>query len=125
MRKIITTKNAPAPIGPYSQGVSVGSFIFVSGQGALTPDGLEVKSDIKAETKQTMENLKAILEAAGVGFEHVVKVNIYLTDMGKFPDVNSVYATYFKDNFPARATVGVATLPRGFNVEIECVAYVP
>ena len=125
MRKIIQTKKAPAPIGPYSQAVRIGNFVFVSGQGALTPDGKEVKDNIKEETRQTMENIKAILEAEGVGFEHVVKVNIYLTDMGKFPDVNSVYGTYFKENFPARATVGVASLPRGFSVEIECVAYAP
>jgi len=124
MKRIVKTEKAPSPMGPYSQAVRAGDFLFVSGQVALTPEGKKIQEDIKAETRQTMENIKAILKAAGLGFEHVVKVNIYLTDMGKFPEVNVVYGTYFKENFPARATVGVASLPRGFNVEIECVAYV-
>jgi len=124
MKRIVKTEKAPSPMGPYSQAVRAGDFLFVSGQVALTPEGKKIQEDIKAETRQTMENIKAILKAAGLGFEHVVKVNIYLTDMGKFPEVNVVYGTYFKENFPARATVGVASLPRGFNVEVECVAYV-
>jgi 2-iminobutanoate/2-iminopropanoate deaminase len=126
MKTIINTNNAPAPIGPYSQAVSAGSFIFVSGQIALNPvTGQLVTDDIKTETKQVMDNINAILVEAGVDFSNIVKTSIFLTDMQDFAQVNEVYGTYFKDAFPARETVQVAGLPKGLNVEITVTAIKP
>lgn len=123
MKTIINTANAPAPIGPYSQAVAAGNFVFLSGQIALNPaTGQLVTDDIKTETKQVMENIKTILAEAGINFSHVVKTSIFLTDMQDFAQVNEVYGTYFKDNFPARETVQVAGLPKGVNVEISVTA---
>ncbi|MDB5089545.1 MAG: reactive intermediate/imine deaminase [Mucilaginibacter sp.] len=123
MKTIINTTNAPAPIGPYNQAVAAGNFIFLSGQIALNPDnGQLVTDDIKAETKQVMENIKAILAEAGIDFSNIVKTSIFLTDMQNFAQVNEVYGTYFKDDFPARETVQVAGLPKGVNVEITVTA---
>jgi 2-iminobutanoate/2-iminopropanoate deaminase len=123
MKTIINTTNAPAPIGPYSQAVAAGNFVFLSGQIALNPaTGQLVTGDIKTETKQVMENIKTILAEAGIDFSHVVKTSIFLTDMQDFTQVNEVYGTYFKDNFPARETVQVAGLPKGVNVEISVTA---
>ncbi len=122
-KKIIKTSGAPAPIGPYNQAVKAGNLLFISGQIALNAaDGTLYQDDIKIETAKVMDNLKAILEAAGLSFTNVVKTSIFLMDMGQFSAVNEVYATYFSDNFPARETVQVAGLPRGVNVEISMVA---
>lgn len=123
MKKVINTNNAPAPIGPYSQAVAANGFLFVSGQIPCNPSSGEiVSSDIKAEAKQVMENIKAILTEAGLSFGDVVKTSIFLTDMGNFAQVNEVYGTYFTDQFPARETVQVAALPKSVNVEISVIA---
>lgn len=124
MKTIIETDKAPAPIGPYSQAVLSGNMLFVSGQIALNPEtGALAEGDIKQETRQVMENLKAILEAAGMSFEHVVKTSIFLSDMKQFGEVNEVYGTYFKAAIPpARETVEVAGLPKSVNVEISVIA---
>jgi 2-iminobutanoate/2-iminopropanoate deaminase len=123
MKTTINTTNAPAPIGPYSQAVEAGNFVFLSGQIALNPaTGQLITDDIKTETKQVMENIKAILAEAGITFSHIVKTTIFLTDMQDFAQVNEVYGTYFSDNFPARETVQVAGLPKGVNVEISVTA---
>ena len=121
MQKIYT-KNAPEAIGPYSQAVKVGNFIYTSGQIALTPDGEFLDEDVKTQTKQVCENLKAILEAAGCKLENVVKTTIFLDDINNFTAVNEVYGEYFKHK-PARSTVAVKELPKGAKVEIECVAF--
>ena len=123
MKKIINTNNAPAPIGPYSQAIAAGDFVFVSGQIPSIPStGEIVTGDIKAETKQVMENIKAILTEAGLNFGNIVKTSIFLTDMQSFAQVNEVYGTYFTDQFPARETVQVAALPKNVNVEISVIA---
>ena len=126
MKQVINTTNAPAPIGPYSQAIVAGSFIFVSGQIPSNPSTGEIVSgDIKAETKQVMENIKAILMEAGIDFSNIVKTTIFLTDMQSFGQVNEVYGTYFTDQFPARETVQVAGLPKNVNVEISVIAIKP
>jgi len=123
MKNIVNTNNAPAPIGPYSQAVAAGGFVFLSGQIALNPQtGELVTGDIKTETKQVMENIGAILKQAGLDFNNIVKTSIFLMDMQNFSHVNEVYGTYFSDNFPARETVQVARLPKDVNVEISVVA---
>lgn len=124
MKKIINTPNAPAPIGPYNQAVLVNGILYVSGQVPMDPStGKLVEGDIKKETKQCMENLKAILEEAGMGFEDVVKASIFIKDMHQFPQINEVYGSYFDaDMAPARETVEVANLPRFVNVEISMIA---
>ena len=122
-RETVHTKNAPAAIGPYSQGIKAGGFVYVSGQIPLAPDTQEmVTGDIKAQAEQVMDNVGAILEASGSSFDQVVKTTIFLTDMGNFAAVNEVYGKYFKENPPARATIAVAQLPRSAAVEIEAVA---
>jgi 2-iminobutanoate/2-iminopropanoate deaminase len=126
MKKVIHTNNAPAPIGPYSQAIVAGNFVFVSGQIPLDPStGELVSENIKAETKQVMENIKAVLAEAGLGFDSIVKTTIFLTDMQSFVQVNEVYGTYFTDQFPARETVQVAALPKNVNVEISVIAIKP
>lgn len=124
MKKIIITKNAPAPIGPYNQAVLVGNTLYTSGQIALNPQTMElVLDDIETETKQVMENMKAVLEAAEMTFENVVKTTIFIMDMNDFAKINSVYGSYFDEkNAPARETVQVAGLPKGVNVEISMIA---
>ncbi|MDN3550156.1 RidA family protein [Mucilaginibacter aquaedulcis] len=123
MMTIVNTNNAPAPIGPYSQATIAGNFVFVSGQIPLNPaTGELVTTGITDEAKMVMENLKAILTEAGIGFENIVKTSIFLTDMGNFSQVNEVYGTYFSSNFPARETVQVSALPKGVNVEISVIA---
>ena len=119
----ISTLNAPAAIGPYSQARVYQGIVYCSGQIALTPDGIDLTQEsVEVQTKQAMSNLKAVLAAAGSDFEHILKVNIFLIDMNDFQAVNTVYATYFKDARPARATVAVSALPRGARVEIDCTA---
>jgi 2-iminobutanoate/2-iminopropanoate deaminase len=123
MKTVINTNNAPAPIGPYSQAIIAGNFVFVSGQVAINPPtGELVMDDIKTETKQVMENIKAILTEAGIDFSNIVKTSIFLKDMQDFTQVNEVYGSYFKEQFPARETVQVAGLPKNVNVEISVTA---
>ena len=123
MKKIVNTTKAPAPIGPYSQAVIANNTLYVSGQIPLNPTTGELSNaDIAAETKQVMENLKAILTEAGVSFENVVKTTIFLTDMNNFGTVNTIYGSYFTAHFPARETVQVSRLPKDVNVEISVIA---
>ncbi|QNK77672.1 RidA family protein [Winogradskyella undariae] len=124
MKKIINTSNAPAPIGPYNQAVLTGNTLYTSGQIALNPETMElVIDDIKTETKQVMENMKAVLEAADMTFENVVKSSIFISDMNNFTQINEVYGNYFEEaTAPARETVEVANLPKFVNVEISMIA---
>ena len=124
MKKIIFTDKAPAPIGPYNQAVLVGNTLYTSGQIAINPQTNElILSDIETETKQVMENMKAVLEAADMKFEDVVKTSIFISDMTNFAKINTVYAKYFNEEFaPARETVEVACLPKNVNVEISMIA---
>lgn len=124
MKKIINTPNAPAPIGPYNQAVLVGNTLYTSGQIALHPQTMELVMDtIEEETKQVMENMKAVLAAANMTFENVIKTSIFISDMHNFAKINTVYATYFnEDTAPARETVEVANLPKFVNVEISMIA---
>ncbi|MBP7939992.1 MAG: Rid family detoxifying hydrolase [Sediminibacterium sp.] len=122
-KQIIQTNKVPAPIGPYSQAVIANGFLFASGQVAFDPaTGELVLSSIEAETKQVMENIKAILEQAKINFDHIVKTSIFLSNMDLFAAVNQVYGSYFTADFPARETVAVKTLPRNVNVEISVTA---
>jgi 2-iminobutanoate/2-iminopropanoate deaminase len=123
MKKVISTSNAPAAIGPYSQATEIKGMLFVSGQIPLNPANGEIAgSSIKEQTRQVLENLNAILTSAGYTIKDVVKTTCYLTDMNEFPEMNAVYAMYFKENYPARATVGVNKLPKGVHVEIDAIA---
>ena len=124
MKKIIFTDKAPAPIGPYNQAVLVGNTLYTSGQIALDPETMElVLTDIETETKQVMENMKAVLEAADMTFENVVKTTIFIMDMNDFARINTVYGSYFDEKTaPARETVQVAGLPKRVNVEISMTA---
>jgi 2-iminobutanoate/2-iminopropanoate deaminase len=124
-KEIIQSSKVPAPIGPYSQAIIANGFLFASGQVAFNPaTGELVLSDIQAETRQVMENVKAILEEAKLSFAHVVKTSIFLSDMQLFAQVNEVYGSYFTSNFPARETVAVKTLPRNVNIEISITAVI-
>lgn len=124
MKKIINTPNAPAPIGPYNQAVLSGNTLYISGQIPINPaTGELVEGDIQKETKQSMENLKAILTEAGMTFEHVIKSSIFVKDMHQFGQINEVYGSYFDpETAPARETVEVANLPKFVNVEISMIA---
>lgn len=124
MKKIIYTAKAPAPIGPYNQAVLVGNTLYTSGQIALDPETMELVMDnIEVETKQVMENMKAVLEAAGMTFENVIKTSIFIMNMGDFAKINEVYGTYFDEKTaPARETVQVACLPKNVNIEISMIA---
>jgi len=123
MKQIIKTTNAPAPIGPYSQAVQAGNFLFVSGQVAINPESGELNiGNIEEETHQVMRNLKAVLLEAGLTFDHVVKSTIFLSDMGTFSQVNEIYGQYFTADFPARETVQVSVLPKNVNIEISVIA---
>lgn len=124
MKKIVNTSNAPKPIGPYNQAVISGNLMFMSGQIAFDPStGELVIGEIQAETKQVMENLKSILDEAGLSFKNVIKTSIFLSDMNNFQQVNEVYGSYFSDeDAPARETVEVSRLPKDVNVEISMIA---
>ncbi|WP_372919396.1 RidA family protein [Salegentibacter sp.] len=124
MKKIIKTKNAPAPIGPYNQAVMSGNMLFISGQIAINPETGELEtSDLKRETTLVMENLKAILTEAELSFENVIKTSIFISDMNNFAQINEVYGKYFDaETAPARETVEVANLPKFVNVEISAIA---
>ena len=122
MKLIITSKNAPNPIGPYSHGVVAGNMLFVSGQVGKHPETGELMTgDIKTETTRVMENIKGILTDAGMNFTHVCKTTIFLASMNDFASVNEVYGSYFTGNYPARETVEVSKLPLGVNVEISVI----
>jgi len=121
-KQIISTQRAPAAIGVYSQAVRVGNTIWVSGQIPLDPKTQElVKGDVEAQVRQVFENLKAIVAAAGASFDDVVKATVFLIDLSHFGLVNKVMAEYFREPYPARAALGVAALPRGALVEVECI----
>ena len=126
MKKIIYTDKAPAPIGPYNQAVLVGNTLYTSGQIALHPDTMElVMETIEIETKQVMKNMQAVLEAAGMTFENVVKSTIFISNMNDFSKINGVYETYFDEKTaPARETVQVACLPKNVNIEISMIAVI-
>jgi 2-iminobutanoate/2-iminopropanoate deaminase len=125
MNTPVHSDRAPAAIGPYSQAVRVGDLLFTSGSIPLRPDGALVEGDVRVQTEQVLENLKAVLEAAGTTLAHAVKCTCFLADMGDFAAMNEVYARYFGEAPPARSTVEVARLPRDVRIEIECVAWIP
>ncbi len=123
MKKIIKTQKSPMPIGPYNQAVYVNDTLYISGQIPVDPATNElVKESVEAEARQVLENLKGVLEEAGMDFSHIVKTSIFITDMQNFAAVNKVYAEYFTSDFPARETIAVAGLPLGVNVEISAIA---
>lgn len=123
MKHAIISTQAPKVIGPYSQATTIGSLLFVSGQVAFDPvTGGLITGDVVAQTKQVMENLKAVLAAADLTLAHVVKTTIYLTDLSAFAAVNQAYGAYFTEPFPARATIGVKQLPKDALIEIDCIA---
>ncbi|MBM4351415.1 MAG: RidA family protein [Deltaproteobacteria bacterium] len=122
-KKVIFTEKAPKPIGPYSQAIRAGNFIFLSGQIPIDPaNGELVGGDIKEKTRRVLENLKGVLESQGLDMQDVVKVTIFLKDMGNFNSMNEVYATYFPSSPPARSTVEVSRLPKDVDLEIEAIA---
>jgi len=121
-KQTVSTQNAPAAIGPYSQGVKVGNLIFTSGQLPMNPQSGELVADIEGATKQSLDNVKAILESAGASMDKVVKTVVFLRDMNDFVAMNAVYATYFPTNPPARSAVQVARLPKDAILEIEAIA---
>jgi 2-iminobutanoate/2-iminopropanoate deaminase len=116
------TENAPKPVGPYSQVVQAGGFLFLAGQIPLTPDGKMNEGDLVAQTHQVMSNLKEVLHKAGVTFDHVVKTTIFLADISDFETVNQIYAEYFKEPYPARSTVQAGRLPKNARLEIDAIA---
>ena len=123
--KVISTKKAPAAIGPYSQAIQVGNLVYTSGQIPIDPStGAFVEGEIKEQTRQSLTNVKAILEEAGLSMSNVVKTTVFMADMGDFAEMNAVYAEFFSEPYPARSAVAVKTLPKGALVEIEVVAEV-
>ena len=123
MKKVISTTQAPSAIGPYSQAISAGNMVYVSGQIPIAPEtGVLVEGGIKAQTRRSLLNVKAVLEEAGLTMDDVVKTTVFLADMNTFPDMNAVYAEFFTEPFPARSAVAVKALPKGALVEIEVVA---
>ena len=126
MKTVISTTEAPAAVGPYSQAIAAGPFVFCSGQIPLEPEtGKLITGDISNQTKRVLENIAAVLHAGGLGMEHVVKTTVFLTDLANFGEMNEVYAGYFPNDAPARSTIQVAALPKGANVEIEAIALKP
>ena len=125
MKEIIFTEKAPKPIGPYSQAIKVGNFLFISGQIPVDPEsGKLVEGDIGAQTHQVLKNIKAIVEAAGGTLNNVIKVTVYLDDMDDFAEMNEVYSQYFSESKPARAAIEVSRLPKNVKIEIEAIAYI-
>ncbi len=123
IREVVSTSNAPAAIGPYSQAIKAsGNFLFMSGQIPLTPEGTLVEGDVSAQTNQVLANMEAVLTAAGLSFENIAKTTIFLSSMDHFATVNELYGAKFPNNPPARSTVAVLKLPRGVDVEIEAIA---
>ena len=122
MKRAFMTEHAPKPVGPYSQVVQYSEFLFLAGQVPLTPEGKMNDGDIVAQTRQVLNNIKAVLEAAGSSMNRVLKTTIFLADLGDFETVNGVYAEYFQEPYPARSTVEVSKLPRGARLEIDAIA---
>ena len=122
MRKVIATECAPGAIGPYVQGVDLGSMVLTSGQIPVCPQTGEVAENVADQARQSLENVKAIVESAGLKVSDIVKTTVFLADMSLFADMNKVYATYFEGDFPARSAVAVKALPKDALVEIECIA---
>ena len=126
MKTVISTAEAPTAVGPYSQAIAAGSFVFCSGQIPLDPGtGKLISDDISPQTVRVLQNLAAVLRAQGIGLEHVVKTTVFMTDLAKFGEMNTVYGNYFPGDPPARSTIQVAALPKGANVEIEAIAVKP
>lgn len=126
MKQVVLSEQAPKPIGPYSQGIKAGQFLFLSGQIPLDPKtGNLISQDIKEQTKQVLENMKHVLAASAITFEHIVKTTIFLQSMKDFPVVNEIYASAFSGTPPARSTLEVAALPKGALIEIEAIALIP
>ena len=126
IKRTIQTEQAPTAIGPYSQAIRVGDFLYTSGQIALDPEsGIFLSGEIEEETEQTLKNISAILQAGGVNFENVIKTTVYLSDLNDFTRMNQVYEKYFSKNKPARACVQVAALPKGAKIEIDAIASCP
>jgi 2-iminobutanoate/2-iminopropanoate deaminase len=126
MKQAVRTDNAPKPVGPYNQAIRAGDFVFVAGQGPLNPQtGQRESSSIEAETRQVLENVKAILAAAGASLADVVKTTCFLSNMDDFKAFNAVYAEYFPSEPPARTTIQAGRLPMDINVEVEAIAYLP
>ncbi|MBN1956275.1 MAG: RidA family protein [Anaerolineae bacterium] len=126
MKEIISTDQAPAAVGPYSQAVRIGDLVYTAGQLGIVPGTKEFAGqDVESQTRQALENLRAVLEAVGSSLQHVVKTTVFLLDMGEFGRMNSIYAEFFPENPPARSAVQVAALPLGGRVEIEAVAESP
>lgn len=121
-REVVSTNKAPGAIGPYSQAIKIGDFVFTSGQIPLNPDTGHMANTIEEQTKQSLENVKAILEAAGTSMDKVIKTTVFLKDMNDFAAINGVYATFFGENPPARSAVEVARLPKDARIEIEAIA---
>jgi len=125
MKKIINTKNAPAPIGPYNQSVKIGNILLISGQIALLPETMElIKGGVKKETHQVMKNIGAILKEAGLDYSNIAKASIFCKDLEDFSEINEIYGSYFKNDFPARECVEVSRLPKDVAVEISVIAEV-
>lgn len=122
MKKVVETKKAPGAIGPYSQGIDIANLIFFSGQIPLNPETGEMPEGIEAQTKQALENVKGLLESQGLDFSHVVKTTVFLDNMDDFNTVNSIYAQYFVEPYPARSAVEVGRLPKGALIEVEIIA---
>ena len=120
--KVISTINAPAAIGPYSQALDMGGMVFVSGQIPVNPATGEMAQDVRNQAAQSLTNLKSILAEAGLGMETVIKTTVFLADLNDFTAVNEVYASFFAEPYPARSCVQVAAIPKGAKVEIECIA---
>jgi reactive intermediate/imine deaminase len=125
MKKPIATPEAPAAIGPYSQAVRAGDAVYLSGQIPLDPKSMQLVEGFDSQVRRVFDNLLAVCREAGGGFDDVVRVTIYLTDLAQFPKVNEIMASYFREPYPARVTVGVASLPRGAAVEIDAVMHLP
>jgi len=125
MRKVIYTPKAPKPVGPYSQGIIAGNYLFVSGQIPIDPEtGEVIKGDFKTQVRRVLENIKAIVEASGASMKDVVKVTVYLKDMNKFREFNEIYKEYFKEEPPARSVVEVSNLPKNVDLEIDAIVYI-
>lgn len=122
MKKAFLTSRAPKPVGPYSQVIQAGQFLFLAGQVPLTPDGTMLEGDITRQARQVLENLKAVLEQAGATMDHVVRTTIFLAKLDDFEKVNQVYAEFFEEPYPARSTVEVCKLPKGASLEIDAIA---
>ena len=122
-KKVIYSENAPKAIGPYSQGIQAGNLLFISGQLPVDPTNGAISNDIKVQTQQSLENVKAIILAAGFSMDDIVKTTVYVKDLNQFNDINQVYASFFTQNPPARACIEIARLPKDAGVEIEAIVY--